>query len=299
MNQNQEQNQNQSQNQESNKILLQPDYEKDIDDDDVDDDDIDFDDLEDEGSSETILDSYLKTDEKKEEEKPVMTSPFSGNPSWLSNNDNKGNNNSGQFQYAYSQPQQKPATTPTWGSGFSQPSSIWGSSRPAIPTQQQIEIDRGKDIIICDFLDVITQTCESDGKPGLLPRDIYDLVPRLNVWSMIKAFNPKYVYGLFPSNLIPNTNGAEGWKVTLNYFCNALSAFLRLPYENCQMLVQSKIGQPKEDLIKRAISALHLDRKKMLYIGIYSGLYYGQSNEDALAAKNCGIDYMDLNQLLK
>jgi hypothetical protein len=290
-----------------NKILLTPDYDNDLDDDD---DDIEFDDLEDEGASETLLDSYLgkseNEDEEKEEEKPVITTPFGNStptPSWNTGGSSGfwGNNKS-QNQappYAYSQPQQKPSTGPSWGSAFSQPNSIWGQqSRPG-NTQNEFTIDRSKEIIVCDFLDVIAQTCESDGKPGLLPRDIYDLVPRLNVWSMIKAFNPKYVYGLFPSNLIPNTNGADGWKVTLNYYCCSLSAFLRLPFKNCQMLVQSRIGQSKEELILRAIRNLCLNKSTMLYIGIYSGLYYGQSNEDALAAERCGIDYMDLNQLLK
>jgi len=289
-----------------NKILLTPDYDNDLEDDD---DDIEFDDLEDEGASETLLDSYLgKPEEKedeKEEEKPVITTPFGNStptPSWNTGGSSGFWGNKSQNQappYAYSQPQQKPSTGQSWGSAFSQPNSIWGQqSRPG-NVQNEFTIDRSKEIIVCDFLDVIAQTCESDGKPGLLPRDIYDLVPRLNVWSMIKAFNPKYVYGLFPSNLIPNTNGADGWKVTLNYYCCSLSAFLRLPFKNCQMLVQSRIGQSKEELILRAIRNLCLNKNTMLYIGIYSGLYYGQSNEDALAAERCGIDYMDLNQLLK
>lgn len=289
-----------------NKILLTPDYDNDLDDDD---DDIEFDDLEDEGASETLLDSYLgkseEKEEEKEEEKPVITTPFGNStptPNWNTGSSGFWGNNKSQNQappYAYSQPQQKPSTGPSWGSAFSQPNNIWGQqSRPG-NTQNEFTIDRSKEIIVCDFLDVIAQTCESDGKPGLLPRDIYDLVPRLNVWSMIKAFNPKYVYGLFPSNLIPNTNGADGWKVTLNYYCCSLSAFLRLPFKNCQMLVQSRIGQSKEELILRAIRNLCLNKSTMLYIGIYSGLYYGQSNEDALAAERCGIDYMDLNQLLK
>ena len=43
-----------------NKVLLSPDYTEDDDDFDDDDDDIEIDDLEDEGASETLLDSYLK-----------------------------------------------------------------------------------------------------------------------------------------------------------------------------------------------------------------------------------------------
>ena len=52
-----------------NKVLLSPDYTEDDDFDD-DDDDIEIDDLEDEGASETLLDSYLK-EEKKEESESV------------------------------------------------------------------------------------------------------------------------------------------------------------------------------------------------------------------------------------
>ena len=129
-----------------------------------------------------------------------------------------------------------------------------------------------------------------------MPRDIYDLKPRFEVWSKIQAFNPEIVYSLIPINLIPNTNGAEGWIKTLEYFCCSLSAFLRVPYTNCKILAQTAIGQPKEELINSILSQ-GINRNDAIYIGIYSGLA-GQSNRDLLAAERCHIDYVDLGVLL-
>ena len=41
----------------------------------------------------------------------------------------------------------------------------------------------------------------------------------------------------------------------------------------------------------------NLKREDCIYIGLQSGLY-NQSNQDLITAQNCGIDYVDLNQLL-
>ena len=44
-------------------------------------------------------------------------------------------------------------------------------------------------------------------------------------------------------------------------------------------------------------SGLAIQKKDVIYIGIYSGLA-GQSNKDQVAAIRCGIDYVDLGILL-
>ena len=83
----------------------------------------------------------------------------------------------------------------------------------------------------------------------------------------------------------------------LNYVICSLSEYLRVPYQNCQILVQSTINQSKEDMIKPIISGNFISKKEVIQIGINSGLY-GQNNKDQFAAQCCGIDYVDLGQLL-
>lgn len=174
-------------------------------------------------------------------------------------------------------------------------SSIWGSGNN---NSQKEQINRDKQIIFCDFLDCIVETYDSQGRPGFLPRDIYDLKPRFEVWQKIAAFNPKQVYPMIPVNLIPNTTGDDGWIKTLDYFCSALSAFLQLSPGSCRILAQTVIGQPKESMISSILnSGLAIQKKDVIYIGIYSGLA-GQSNKDQVAAIRCGIDYVDLGILL-
>ncbi len=278
------------------KQYIPPDYESPPDDDPDNNSDSDVDEInddtadEDEGKAEAIID-------KIEEEKKVVTTPTFGGGS--------------------STPQPStPWGTPSFGSGGTTSSPFGGSSNPwggnnkssiwGTPgggttwggqnNSQKEQINREKKIIFCDFLDCIVETLDSQGRPGYLPRDIYDLKPRFEVWSKIQAFNPEIVYSLIPINLIPNTNGAEGWIKTLEYFCCSLSAFLRVPYTNCKILAQTAIGQPKEELINSILSQ-GINRNDAIYIGIYSGLA-GQSNRDLLAAQRCQIDYVDLGVLL-
>lgn len=280
------------------KQYIPPDYESPPDDSSDGDSDSGVDEIDDdvtEGEDEGKTESFI---DKIEEEKKMVTSPTFG-----SNN----------------QPQQSsPWTPPSFGGGGgSSPaspfgggtSSPWNSGKSSIwgnPTgtntwgsqsnTQKEKIDREKKVIFCDFLDCVVETWDSQGRPGYLPRDIYDLKPRFEVWSKIQAFNPEMVYSLIPINLIPNTNGAEGWIKTLEYFCSCLSAYLRIPYTNCTILAQTAIGQPKEELINSILSQ-GINRNSAIYIGIYSGLA-GQSNRDQIAAQKCNIDYIDLGILL-
>jgi len=279
------------------KQYIPPDYESPPDDDPDNNSDNDVDEInddtadEDEGKTEAIIDRI-------EEEKKVVTTPtFGGGSStpqpstpWGTPSFGSGGTTSSPFG----------GSSNPWGSSNNKP-SIWGTPGGGTTwggqnNNQKEQINREKKIIFCDFLDCIVETLDSQGRPGYLPRDIYDLKPRFEVWSKIQAFNPEIVYSLIPINLIPNTNGAEGWIKTLEYFCCSLSAFLRVPYTNCKILAQTAIGQPKEELINSILSQ-GINRNDAIYIGIYSGLA-GQSNRDLLAAQRCHIDYVDLGVLL-
>jgi hypothetical protein len=255
-------------------------------------------DTEDEGKVEQLIDD-INNEEK--EEKKVVTSPFGGpttspspssTPAW-SPTPSFGGGSTPAFGGG--------SGTSPWGqrsSGWGSPSggSMWNGGQPKTENK---EINREKKVIFCDFLDCIVETWDSQGRPGYLPRDIYDLKPRFEVWGKLQAFNPELVYSMIPINLIPSTNGAQGWLKTLEYFCYGLSSWLRIPYDHCKVLAQTAIGQPKEDLINSILMGgpTRVEAKDAIYVGIYSGLA-GQSNRDQLAATNCGIDYIDLGILL-
>lgn len=278
------------------KQFIPPDYSEDPEPD----DDKELEDLEDEESitpydeseEEELLD-YLhgsdkeEKEEKKEETNTMTTSPFSTTPStpswgWGSNNQNNG----GSF---WSSSQQ---SKPSWG-GFS------GSFGQSTQQGQREQINRNKKVIFCDFLDCIVETHQSNGQSGLLPRDIYDLKPRFEVWAKLAAFNPERIYIIVPRNLLPSTNGPDAWTVTLEYFCCGLSAFIRVPRYCCQILVQQVLGQPKENIIQSIINmpGFPVKKEEIICIGIYSG-ENGQSNRDILAANICELDYIDLNKLI-
>lgn len=252
----------------------------------------------DEGEAESLLDKQEQLNEK------IMTTTPFGQPV----------NNSG-MGGGWTGPSSSPApfSTPSFGQGAG--TTPWGS-RPTTPTwnpggssfqfgqkqqQQNQEINRKKRIIFCDFLDCMVESWDSNGRPGFLPRDIYDLKPRFEVWSKLAAFNPELVYAMIPINLIPNTNGAPGWIKTLEYFCCSLSSYLQLPWDSCKILAQSVIGQDKSELMKSILvdprGIVRVNREDAIYVGVYSGLA-GQSNRDQVAAQKCGIDYVDLGILL-
>jgi hypothetical protein len=269
------------------KIYIPPDYDSD------DEDDIDDILSEDEGAIETYYDNKLKEEEKQQQpmtapvfpsQPPQPTTPRWGQPT-------------GTTTFPW---QNQQAQGGMWGPG----GGTWrpGGTTPAWNqggNTQKEQINRNKKVVFIDFLDGIVETLNSNESPGFLPRDIYDLKPRFDVWQRLSAFSPERVYIMIPKNLLPSTNGAQGWEATLTYFCCALSSFIRVPFTNCQILVGSVIGQSKESLMLSVINDKNkpIDRNDIVCIGIYSG-YNGQPDIDKHAAEVCGVDYIDLYNLL-
>lgn len=200
---------------------------------------------------------------------------------------------------------------PIWGAGGNNYSTAqrWGqpvNQQPNNPSFQQgqfvtkSEIDRTKKVIVTDFLDIIAETYDSNGISGLIPRDVYDLKPRFDVWNKIAAFNPEKIYILAPINLVSGTAGiSAAWEQTFGYFCVCISSFLRIPFQSCQVIAQNTIGTPKSETINSIINnkEFPINKKDVVLIGVNSG-FNNQSNRDSITANECGIDYVDLFQLL-
>lgn len=280
-----------------------------------DDDDNDINEV-DEGEEDEKIEKVVKG-QKELNEKIMQQTPFGqsvgGGSTWGGNqpstspwNTNGGSswggNNNQQYPW-----QPKPAGGSSWGNsgGSSWGGSSWGGNNNSPGSSWgnntgngKKEIDRQKQVIFCDVLDCLVETFQSNGKPGLLPRGIYDIRLRFEVWDKILCFNPDKVYAMVPRNLILSSNGSDSWKIMLEYIVCALSEYLRVPYDHCQILVQSDFGQSKDRMMDAVISKTRGFRKDAaIQIGLESGLY-GQSNRDILAAEKVGIDYIDLGQLL-
>ena len=251
---------------------------------------------EDEGRTETILDNQNNEQQREQNTNNfnINTNTNMGNfgdssPSWGST-PSWGQQNTGSLPFW-----QQTQKTSGWGSSFGSGAAPWGTPSSG----QRQEINREKKVIFCDFLDVLVTTWDQNSRPGLPPRDIYDLRPRFDVWDKIAAFNPERVFAAVQKNLIPTTNGSTGWELTLSYFCCCLSSYIKVPFTNCQVFSQNIIGQPKEDILRLLINneSNPIRKEDIIYIGIYSGIN-GQSDRDIHAAKVCGVDYVDLTQLL-
>lgn len=305
------------------KEYLPPDYsgesdvpfDKDLSGDDDDDDDFDDEEEDDSAEEEAAIESYLDSQEKFNQ-KTMNQNNYGGSvPGW-------GNNqqpwkpagstwpNQGGQNYS-SSPWGPPATPPQqnvgpwnnntnnrtpWGNPAPATPS-WGNTWGAQPKGPQKEVPRGKRIIFCDVLDCLIETQQSGGRPGLIPRGIYDVRLRFEVWDKIRCFNPVQIYAMIPRSLILSSNGSNSWKVLLEYVSCSLSEYLRIPYQECQILTQQEVGQNKTDMIRAVLLRGAARREESIMIGLDSG-GYGQSDRDIRAAGDNGIDYMDLGQLL-
>lgn len=275
---------------------LPPDYEDD-DDDDLDDYDEDID----EDGEEEAIENYLDNNQSKNNS--TMTTPFgntttpwgsnpSQTPTWGSNSNNTSNpwnNNNNNSPGFWGNNSNNPWQKPNWGSGG------WNNSSGSNwNIGEKKSIDRNKRIIFCDILDCLVETYQSNGKPGLLPRGIYDIKFRFDVWDKLACFNPEKIFAMVPRSLL-NSSNEVSWKALLEYVVCSLSEYLRAPYHVCQVLLQTEIGQPKENMMMQVLD--DLDKNKIIQIGVNSGLY-GQNNRDQVAANICGIDYIDLSTFM-
>jgi hypothetical protein len=299
---------------EKNNELIPPDYYGHPEDDDPLEEIID--DTDDDARIEKILndeavDKQVQEQKRKEESIKMADAPFTpqfGQSTFGSGS--VGGNNSG-LPWEQSKPQQQTTTWGggTWGNGgrgFSTP----GQQRPWGTTTQQPIIQQQpgngnaqvnsklKRIVICDALDCLVESYDSAGKPGVIPRALWDLKPRFDVWEKIRSFNPTRIYIIFPNyDLIPSLGGKDSTDLALAYIRRSLSAYLRIPEIDCSILRQMQYHTPKSKILSSVIGNGG-NPDEIVYIGIYSGKY-GLSDGDIQAAHQVGMDYIDIFNLLQ
>lgn len=187
--------------------------------------------------------------------------------------------------------------TPTWGS-----SSYWGSQQnnqnQFVNPEPLPKIPRPKRVVICDVLDVLVESLSSENRPNILPRAIFDIKLKFDVWDKIASFGPEQVYMIYPQATLDGLiGGKEGWEIAIRYISYSLATYLRIPQYNCIVVKQMIPGQPKSVTLLKILELIK-NKKDAVFVGLYSG-YYGLSNMDKVAADQVGIDYADLWQLIK
>lgn len=245
--------------------------------------------------------------EQRRKEEPIRMADAPFNPQFGQSTFGGGTigGNNTTLPWEQNKPQQQ---TTTWGGswgnkGFGSGSQQkpWGTQQPSTP-QVQGTIDcrtnqKIKKVIICDALDCLVESYDSAGKPGVIPRALWDLKPKLDVWEKIRSFNPEKVYIIFPDyRIIPSLGGQVSTNIALAYFRRSLSAYLRLPEIDCKILLQMQQHTPKDRILSGVVN--REISEDILYVGVYSGKY-GLSGGDLQAAHQVGIDYMDVFNLLQ
>jgi hypothetical protein len=224
-------------------------------------------------------------------------------------------------------PWERPATfqpVNPWGSS-------WGQSRAQTPSQPGNErksydqtgtnrIPRKKKIIFVDLLDILIESesavRESNRdafssnnnymRTGIMPRGLYDIRLKLEVFSKIMAFSPDYVFCVTNQDRMEESK-KDAWEVMVRYVMYSLADYLRLPNSNCRCL--TRIGfsrndpdvKPNPGLIKKALGTLprgyKYKRSDLVVIGANSG-YANQSDTDREMARRIKVDYIDIQDLL-
>lgn len=273
---------------------LEPDYGSPSEDDDEDDDDDDFEvDYEDDFKTDTFLDQQIKNSGSMSSSSDSRWGSPSPQSSWGSWGDQQrsswgwNDNNQQRSGWGWNDNNQQQRS---WG---------WGSSNQWSSPSQKIEINRSKRIVICDFLDCLIETYQSNGNPGLFPRGPYDARPRFEVWNRLMAFNPERYIIIVPREFLTQEGKSLeeriGWKKLVDYITYCFADYTRMNIDNCQITVHPLRSLDKHSAIYRSI--LHVDKKDVVYVGVYSG-QPGQSDQDLVAAKKAGIDFVGLTDLL-
>lgn len=243
--------------------------------------------------------------EQKRKEEPIRMADAPFTPTFGQSTFGGGNNNT--LPWEQNKPPQQQTTTwggGSWGTrGFGQQQKPWEQTQRT-PTQQvQQGVDyktnsKIKRVVICDALDCLVESYDSAGKPGIIPRALWDLKPRFDIWEKIRSFNPVRVYIIFPNyDLIPSLGGKSSTDIALAYLRRSLSAYLRIPERDCSVLRQMQQHTPKENFLL-SVNREWKNLDEIVYVGIYSGKY-GLSDGDIQAAHQVGMDYIDVFNLLQ
>ncbi len=255
---------------------------------------------------ESIEDKRIEELLKNEQESDIkkMDAPFTpAGFASFGNSGNSGASNSGTAPWAQNNNKQNQQNSwNSWGSGSNRgnSSSPWSQNQSPVNQQKQdLTINpRLKRVVVCDALDCLVESYDSNGKPGLLPRALFDLKPKFDMWDKIASFNPQRVYIIFPSSrLVPGLGEKKAAEITLEYIVHCVATYMRIPRRDCSILMQMDQATPKDRILSSVVREWP-NKEEIVYVGVRSGRW-GLSDQDKLAAHIVGIDYIDMFSLLE
>ena len=154
-----------------------------------------------------------------------------------------------------------------------------------------------KSFVVTNFLDCLYESSDSRGRPRIFPRGIYDLIPKLDIWSRIGSFGLTTL-GILVSDkdlkrLVEDSTSST---VLLNYVSLCLSSYLRIPKENILFIRYTDETSPRADILMKVLDNLKIPQQNTIFIGICTGRW-GLSNRDICSAREAGMDYIDVYNL--
>jgi hypothetical protein len=187
------------------------------------------------------------------------------------------------------------------GSLWSGGNRIWENKTNPSPPPGQVVSEKPRErkkAVIVDLLDCLYESWDSGGKPGVIPRAMFDLKPKFEAWDKVASFAPEKVYVIFPADeILPSLGDQMCIKATIEYIQRCLGTYFRLDAKRgiC-FLRQMKKWVGKERVIHSVVDDWKTV-KEIVYIGTNTGRW-GLSSRDIDAAHHEGIDYIDLYNLL-
>jgi hypothetical protein len=235
-----------------------------------------------------------------------MSNSFGSTPPWSSgsgNNTNStpwSNNNTSSTPWQNNSNSWKPSGNSwgTWGSN----NSTWNSSNNNQINQAADETSKKvghRDVVIIDALDGLVESYMSDGKPNVVPRAIYDMKFKFDIWDRVAALSPRVVCIILPAEKsVPSLGNSASASAAMEYLASSLSVYLKIPRENCIVFRQMNQTQLKDNVIKAAINTTRVrKRNQIIYLGVYCG-DWGLSTADLDAANRCKVDCISIYKLL-
>jgi hypothetical protein len=139
----------------------------------------------------------------------------------------------------------------------------------------------------------------SDGKPNVVPRAIYDMKFKFDIWDRVAALSPRVVCIILPAEKsVPSLGNSASASAAMEYLASSLSVYLKIPRENCIVFRQMNQTQLKDNVIKAAINTTRVrKRNQIIYLGVYCG-DWGLSTADLDAANRCKVDCISIYKLL-
>lgn len=236
-----------------------------------------------------------------------MSNSFGSTPPWSSgsgNNTNStpwSNNNTSSTPWSNNSNSWKPSGNSwgTWGSN----NSTWNNSNNNNQINQAADETSKKighrDVVIIDALDGLVESYMSDGKPNVVPRAIYDMKFKFDIWDRVAALSPRVVCIILPAEKsVPSLGNSASASAAMEYLASSLSVYLKIPRENCIVFRQMNQTQLKDNVIKAAINTTRVrKRNQIIYLGVYCG-DWGLSTADLDAANRCKVDCISIYKLL-